>query len=343
VTRHRGWGVDPLEKDSEDEIFRSLEGWASQVDRRARRAQVGRRLVRATTSPVRMVRRHPVVVIITLIVAFLATLIVRYTFRDPVQPYDSRTYNAQPYDGQRVPVPDHAVAPFATSTATAQPSGPFVNTPAARWAEGEAGISMPAAIAVDGFSEADVAADLATVRKALIAGRLDHRMLVDGDPSTFLALLAPDVRSAVNNLFQANQLPFLVSVIDQSARLAAFPPRVFGRTAFASTREGGQLALAVVTNYVWVYPFDNGQVVLIHDSVIWRFISGGTGGGARPGSYASYAAFMNCAAYARGRLAPALPGEADFTSRDDNPDSYYDPDRSFAAAQSCTRPPQVVA
>src|SRR5262245_45678613 len=73
------------------------------------------------------------------------------------------------------PYPTRALAsgPAATSTATSDPSGPFGRTPAASWAEGEAGIALPAATDIEGFTAAEVESALARVRAVLIAARLD--------------------------------------------------------------------------------------------------------------------------------------------------------------------------
>jgi hypothetical protein len=50
------------------------------------------------------------------------------------------------------------------------------STPASTYAIDDAGIQLPAATAVDGFTADEVAADLLTVKKILTAGRLDDTL-----------------------------------------------------------------------------------------------------------------------------------------------------------------------
>src|SRR5262249_30129994 len=133
-------------------------------------------------------------------------------------------------EARAYPTASHPSGVFATSSATADPAGPFAHTPAARWAEGEAGITVPPSTAVTDFAAEQVAADLATVKAALVAGRLDHKLLVDHDPSAFLDLLAPDDRTELGEQYRSRDMLGLVTSIDPGAHLDSHPPRVSGRT-----------------------------------------------------------------------------------------------------------------
>jgi hypothetical protein len=105
--------------------------------------------------------------------------------------------------------------------------GPFDNTVAVHYAIGKAGIVVPAAKAVDGLSASYVDAAL-KVRGALIAGRLDERMLVRHDTSGFAALLAPFQWTWARDM----RLGAVTTWIDPAVKLdPRYPPRVSGCSA----------------------------------------------------------------------------------------------------------------
>ncbi len=154
--------------------------------------------------------------------------------------------------------------------------GPFAGTPAAGFAAGEAGIVVPVATPVPGFSTAAVADVLAQVKRALIAARLDPAMLVDRDPSTLLDLLAADSRGRASSDFARGVFLSYASQIAPGSKLADDAPRVRGAMTFRATTQGDVRLLEVVSNVVWVYPFLGGSpagrpLVVVHDEVVWLF------------------------------------------------------------------------
>jgi hypothetical protein len=88
-----------------------------------------------------------------------------------------------------------------TTSAHAASTQAFAGTPAANYPKGTAGITLPPAKAVLGFSARQVAADLAKVRTALIASRLDPRMIDRHDTSGFVRLLAPTSQAYAEKQF----------------------------------------------------------------------------------------------------------------------------------------------
>lgn len=235
--------------------------------------------------------------------------------------------------------------PAARSTATADPAGPFAYTPAAKWAEGAAGIAIPEASDIDGFAAADVAAALSQVRSAMIAARLDDRMVVDHDPSAFLDLLAPAIRDITGGYTRDENLASLqlITRIDRAAHLGRNPPRVSGRTSFSGATDGERPVLHIVTNYVWAYAFDTDDVVIVHDEVTWRFYWAEDvpveDRGLRIAQTGGYVVGVDCAAAARGMLAPptrtnrASPGPTG-----ENPSSYYATDHTLDITSTCPTP-----
>jgi len=328
-------GADVHTESGEQDPLEQLERWGRRAGRRARRAWAVRRLGRALTAPVRALARPRAGVIVVIVVVVAAAL----WFGRSLLGFSG------PGAGQAYPTASQPSGVFATSSATADPAGPFAHTPAARWAEGEAGITLPPAAAVTDFATEAVAADLATVDAALVAGRLDHKMLVDHDPSAFLDLLAPQARTDIGEDIRSRDMLGLVTSIDPEAHLDSHPPRVSGRMTFLSTIDDeGRTVLEIVTNYVWAYAFDTGDVSLVHDEVHWRFYQDGdvmeSGRGLWVFDYRGYVSNMDCDASQRGLLAPPrrLSGGGVTSPDPENPDNYYDPNHTLEIADGCASP-----
>lgn len=160
---------------------------------------------------------------------------------------------------------------------------PYARTPAAEFREGARGIVLPLAEAVaDGYlvdsrlATRDITAEevgdaLADVRSALIATRLDPRMLIDHDPQPFIRTLGrlywyawfdpylPELREY--DPYERTEFAYLATKLAAGVRLAA-PPRVAGRITYGagSTYRGAPRnepnpyrVLRIVTRFVWVY------------------------------------------------------------------------------------------
>lgn len=181
---------------------------------------------------------------------------------------------------------------------------PYDGTPAENFVVGAAGIVPPPAEPVpDGYltddapttrdiAAVEVAEALADVRAALVATRLDHRMLVDHEPDSFLRNLA---RSYWDTWFDP-YVPFVgldfeeqpdaaevATRLAPGARLAA-EPRVAGRMTYGpATTDRGVPAtetrpwwtLEIVTRFVWVYAFGVTEdesatgIVVVRSEVVW--------------------------------------------------------------------------
>lgn len=74
-------------------------------------------------------------------------------------------------------------------TLTGPPADPYAGTPADQWANGAAGIVLPAARPIGGFTTAQVESAHQTTRKLLIAADLDKTTLLGGAPTAFADLL----------------------------------------------------------------------------------------------------------------------------------------------------------
>src|SRR3954454_5870908 len=171
------------------------------------------------------------------------------------------------------PMQSHPAGVSATSSAAAKSGGAFAGTTAEKFPPGEAGIVLPAPGAVDGYPADEVAVALQQVRAALVAGRLDHRMLVDHDPTALVDMITESERDQIRKWFESGEYANIATWGASDAKLSAEPPRVSGRMTYRTGSDEGVRYLEVVTNYVWVYAFAEGTgPAIVHDEVRWRFM-----------------------------------------------------------------------
>ncbi|MBK1785565.1 hypothetical protein [Prauserella cavernicola] len=132
---------------------------------------------------------------------------------------------------------------------------PFAATPAHDWADGAAGITVPEAVAVGGFSAEQVGEAYATVKELVVASRLDTRMLERGDVEPFLGLLAEGQREELREQFAAEEWPSgFATRIAPGFRLLDVEPKVEGTMTAEPGDQPG--SLRVRTNHVFAYAFD---------------------------------------------------------------------------------------
>jgi hypothetical protein len=218
---------------------------------------------------------------------------------------------------------DAAALPLAASA----PAGPFAGTPAAKYPKGAAGSRLPSAKAVLGFSEKQVAADLAKVRTALIAARLNARMIDRHDPSGLVELLAPTSRTFAEKQFGTVDGLSLASWIDPRTPLdPSEQPRVSGRVGYVSKLQQGIPMLTITTNFIWVYAFQGSDhpVAAEHDDIVWMFSESKQLRPQDRGMYISsndgYGTLVDCTAVKQGLLAPTPLNEGATPNRSDTED-----------------------
>lgn len=326
-----------------DDPLRQLDQWGQQAQRRVRRDRVLWRIGRTLTWPVRILVNPQSPSTVVTVVSIVALIAAGYLYRDRWLPTVTAAAGPAPYATQPMPA-----GIYATSSASAKPAGPFADTPAANWAQGEAGITLPTAGAIGAYSKQQVADSLAQVHKALIAGRLDRKMLVSHDPSAFLGLLSAASRRQIEKWFPDN-FPNVATQIAPGATLAEQEPRVNGRATYrVATDTNGNGYLEIITNYVWAYPFANTNdarstsVAVVHDEIHWGFYLDSRMSTADRGMWLmdaeSYSSNINCAAAKKGFVAP--PDEPDrnpqpqATSTEDS-DAYFQPDHSLEIEDTC--------
>lgn len=226
---------------------------------------------------------------------------------------------------------------------------PFDSTPAAHWRDGAAGIVPPPPEAVNGFSASEVAAATSLVREVLIASRLDQRMLVRHDPTSYLELLAPDARRQLEPLFGGGREPevqSLVSLVATGNTLLPVEAKVDGEMRVAAGDAG---ELVVHTNYVFVYAFqpagptrlvDAMNVIVVVRADVDYVLR--TGDRWTPGSRGlwyddatGYGYSIGCDAYRKGFLAPAVTERAVTAGSPREPARFFDPSSALPPVGGC--------
>ncbi|MFC9391442.1 hypothetical protein [Streptomyces venezuelae] len=137
---------------------------------------------------------------------------------------------------------------------------PFRGSPAALWADGAAGISVPAARATGWMNQAQVEKALRQTRDFLAASSLDAAVLRGERPARAIALINPHQRDIKDYLAAAFRTPseendpllLFSRYRTDHARLVGDAVKTRGRITY---REGKRGAVQVATDVTYVYPF----------------------------------------------------------------------------------------
>ncbi|UGT54202.1 hypothetical protein [Nocardia asteroides] len=149
------------------------------------------------------------------------------------------------------------LTPTVAERARVDLSRPYDNTPAASWAEGEAGIVAPPPTQVGPFAADHVAMVMERVRQLIVAARLNRHVLATHDAEPVLAQLstvaADDARTQLRPGNEAETW-WVSAKIAAGFSLLPVTPRVTG-TMTPIVGADGQLT--VRTNYLVAYAFDH--------------------------------------------------------------------------------------
>jgi hypothetical protein len=146
-------------------------------------------------------------------------------------------------------------------TSPGPPADPFADSPAAGWANGVAGIVVPAARPVGGFTAAEVAAAYQTTKKLLVTSGLNKHILLGGAPTAFADLLTSRDRTrflaglTIKSPVRNTRLD-VTSFAPGSTKLIGGVIKVRGSMSARSVTVSGTVALAVVINYIFDYAIE---------------------------------------------------------------------------------------
>lgn len=328
-----------MDQQDDSDPFIHLQAWAQETERRVRRESSVLHLRR------RVSLLAPIIIAGLLLVSLVPAIRSRLPAGSTAGDDRISVVPAASISAESGPAP--AAAPSAAIKPTEiRSAGPFAGTSAVGYPQGAAGISLPAARAVTGFTTAQVGTALREVRAALIAGRLTPGMLTGHHPQPFLALLAPNDRGPIGQWFKGTKFDAVATWISPAVRLdPAEPPRVSGRVSYASVEAGGLRTLRITTNFVWVYAFGRAAsghpLAAEHDEIRWEFPSAPNLRAGDQGMWIaaakSYLAWVDCAAAAKGQLAPTGGGAA--TAADpantEDPGEYLKPGHTLDISNDC--------
>jgi hypothetical protein len=146
------------------------------------------------------------------------------------------------------------------------PADPFAGTPADHWADGAAGIVIPAAKPVGPFSASQVAAAYAATKRLLIAETLDKQTLAGGAPTAFADLLTPSARSQflsglnVRGAYRTGQSrssrSYVESFAPGTAQLIGSVIKVKASMSAQTYHQSGMLVLAINVSDLATYPVE---------------------------------------------------------------------------------------
>jgi len=228
--------------------------------------------------------------------------------------------------------------------------GPFAGTLADSYPAGADGIVLPEAKPIGPFTARQVATALNDVKQALVASRIDRRIIVDHDPKVFLALLSPASRDELELGLQPGVAPWWANQVAKSATLTQDVPRVKGMVTYRSiVLTGGVRILEVTAKFVWVYAFDHvsewpdGDLVTVADKTVWHIrhpddaFPASTGLRLHDGD--SVAWNVDCETFRDGYLSPLTDVKAAAEVAPDDaagdPAERFDPGQSLEGGDSC--------
>ncbi|QXJ24721.1 hypothetical protein AGRA3207_006103 [Actinomadura graeca] len=162
----------------------------------------------------------------------------------------------RPGDPAALPAPP-AIVPVPAPTGGVPPADPFAGSPAASYADGEAGLRMPGPRAMNGLSAADLALAYGRVRKLIAAANLDPGTVFGRSPDAFAALLHPgqrrDFRANLDRAGEGNTRGWLTSFAAGTAEQAAETVKVHGTATAGEASERGADGVLVKADHLFVY------------------------------------------------------------------------------------------
>lgn len=154
---------------------------------------------------------------------------------------------------------DQAADDSGTGGVAGTPSGeasgdPYKGTPAAKYPVGAAGLAMPPGKALGPWSAGDVTAVVTKTRDALVAARMDPRMLTKREATGYVTKLAPKVRGSVEKQIRGGE-PALGYVTRLAPGFTLLVPEIRTKGTLAVSLGKAQ-QLVVTATVVWVYPLN---------------------------------------------------------------------------------------
>jgi hypothetical protein len=165
--------------------------------------------------------------------------------------------------GTAAPVVKLTTQPLGAVDSDGPPADPFSGTPAEHWADGAAGITIPAARAHGPYTAAQVLSAYQMTRKMLIAANLDWPTLRGGNPQAFEKLLIrPERKEFLAGLHTTkvdksgtdeNTREWITTFAPGGTKFVTTVVRVHGTMKASAVRESGSPVLRITVDYLFVY------------------------------------------------------------------------------------------
>lgn len=146
------------------------------------------------------------------------------------------------------------------------PADPFSGTPSDHWADGAAGIVLPAAEPVGGYTAEQVESACEKTRELLGAAYLDRKTLLGGQPTAFADLLTGQEETWFLDNLGKTGVDKQGDDLSSRDYVMAFPPgdaqligsviKVRGTMRAQAATSNGQSVLDIDTDYIFVYPVE---------------------------------------------------------------------------------------
>src|ERR1700722_6726242 len=166
-----------------------------------------------------------------------------------------------------------AASAFASATTSVlppnplgPPADPFTGTPADHWADGAAGIMLPAAAPVAPHTKGQVEKAHQTNPALLLPAELEKQTLLGGAPTAFADLLTSPQKAwftgGLNKKgvdkqgFPQSTRTLVMSFTPGSAQLIGSAIKVHGTMRAQAVRVDGNLQLNIDVDYIFVYPIE---------------------------------------------------------------------------------------
>lgn len=166
----------------------------------------------------------------------------------------------------RTSAPVTSTISLAATPDSGPPADPFARTPADHWADGAAGITIPAAVPHGPFTASEVAAAYATSRRLLVAQNLDHTTLLGGAPTAFADVLTAQQRAQFiagldkigldKQGYELSTRTWVASFAPGTTALIGSVIKVYGTMSARSAVDSGKTVLDVNVNYRFVYALE---------------------------------------------------------------------------------------
>ncbi|KAB2343280.1 SCO2583/SCO2584 N-terminal domain-containing protein [Actinomadura rudentiformis] len=148
-------------------------------------------------------------------------------------------------------------SPGISTGPSLNPADPFAGSPAASYADGEAGIEMPVPTAMNGLSASDLTSAYGLVKQTIAAANLEPRVVFKNETDPFTRLLQPDqrddVRTSLKSKGDGNLRSWMSMFAPGTAEQVGTVIKVNGAVKASKATRQGNKGVLVKSDHNFVY------------------------------------------------------------------------------------------